>query len=313
MTFSSHFRPFAPARLVFVCTTALLMAGCSATLKPNNSALLLNQAKQISVAATPRLKPSGPTVASYAQTAVAPANASLAPADDPVLNDTDGEIPDPNEKLNRKFNAFNTGFDRALVRPLSKVYGVIVPPPARYVIRNGLRHLETPGDFVNYLLQGNPDQAGQTLTRFIVNSTVGLGGAIDVARYIDAPYNPTDFGLTLAKWGVKEGRYLVLPVLGPSTRRDGLGRIVDTALQPQTYLGLIFDFAYGGLISRSVEIVDRRHRNGDLLDNVIFASPDPYVTLRSTYVQRRRARASGNVIGAEGMTDALPVIATAGN
>ncbi|MBA4782421.1 MAG: VacJ family lipoprotein [Rhizobiales bacterium] len=228
------------------------------------------------------------------------------------MADTEVEVFDPSEKLNRRFNTFNTGFDKVLVRPISKVYGVVVPPPVRAVIKNGLRHLETPGDFINYLLQRNSEQAGQTLTRFIVNSTLGLGGTIDVAQYLDAPYNPTDFGLTLSTWGVKEGRYIVLPILGPSTKRDSFGRIVDTALQPQTYLGLIFDFGFGGLISRSVEIVDKRHRNGDLLDNVIFASPDPYVTLRSTYIQRRRARASDNIIGAEGMSDVLPAIATAG-
>lgn len=305
MIFSSRLRLLASARFALIGTAALLMAGCSATLKPNNSALLVNQVKQQSAASAPIENPRRPTVARYAQSAVAPTS-------EPQLADSQVDVFDPNEKLNRRFNAFNTGFDRALVRPISKVYGVVVPPPVRLVIKNGLRHLETPGDFVNYLLQRNSEQAGQTLTRFIVNSTLGLGGAIDVAQYLDAPYNPTDFGLTLSTWGVKEGRYIVLPVLGPSTKRDGFGRIVDTALQPQTYLGLIFDFGFGGLISRSVEIVDKRHRNGDLLDNVIFASPDPYVTLRSTYIQRRRARASDNIIGAEGMSDVLPAIATAG-
>lgn len=293
-------KPFIGAAL-----SALFLAGCSVT--PNNSALLLEGPAKISVVSTPSPKPLHSAKSVYGQTVEAEPT-----AEEQLLEDSVVEAKDPNEKWNRKVHAFNSGVDKVLIRPVSKIYGTIVPLPIRLVVKNGLRHLEIPGDFINYTLQGNGTQAGQTLKRLVINSTLGLGGALDVASGVGVPYNPTDFGLTLADWGVGEGRYIVAPVFGPSTVRDGLGRIVDIGLRPQTYLGVITDFNYGGLISRGVETIDRRHRNGDLLDNVIFSSPDPYITLRSTYLQRRRALASDNVLGADGMEDALPVIATAG-
>lgn len=291
-------------QLLSVGFAALLLAACS-SVKPNNSALLLETTPSTKIAVTPVSKPLPSSSTSFAQTV--PAN-----EEEEQMDDTEVEVNDPYEGFNRGANGFNRGVDIAVIRPVSKVYGAVIPGPLRLIVRNGLRHLETPGDFINYMLQGNPQEAGKTLKRLVINSTLGLGGAFDVANHLGTAYNPTDFGLTLADWGVGEGSYLVTPILGPSTTRDSLGRIVDIALSPQSYLGVFTNFDFGGAIARSVEIVDQRNRNGDLLDNVIFASPDPYVTLRSTYIQRRRSLASGNVLGAEGMEEPLPVIATAG-
>lgn len=303
-------------KIIGPALVACALAGCSVT--ANNSALLLDTPSKISVVEIPRINPtrnanSLPSSKSvFAQTVKITPESEQALQEDVPLDDSVVEAKDPNENFNRKVHGFNFGVDKVLIRPISKVYGTVVPPLFRLVIRNGLRHLEIPGDLVNYTLQGNGKEAGTTLKRFFINSTLGLGGAFDVAGELGQSYNPTDFGLTLADWGVGEGRYLVTPLFGPGTVRDAFGRIVDIGLRPQTYIGAITDFNYGGLVSNGVDTVDKRHRNGDLLDNVIISSPDPYVTLRSIYLQRRRALASDNIIGADGMLDVLPAIATAG-
>lgn len=303
--------------LIAPTLVALALAGCSIT--PNNSALLLETpantkvSANSSVVATPRIKPTLNAGSLPSSETVHAQTVETEPlAEEAVLEDSIVEANDPGENFNRKIHAFNFGVDKVLIRPISKVYGTVVPPLFRLVIRNGLRHLEIPGDLINYGLQGNGKQAATTLKRFFINSTLGLGGFFDVAGEIGHTYNPTDFGLTLADWGFGEGRYIVTPLFGPGTIRDGFGRVVDIGLRPQTYISVVSDFEFGGLISSGTDAIDKRHRNGDLLDNVILASPDPYVTLRSIYLQRRRALASDNIIGADGMVDILPAIATAG-
>lgn len=289
---------------------ALALTGCSVV--PNNSALLLGAPEKTSLVSIPRAKPGklvGANV-SYGQTVEA--EPTIIEGEEEVLEDSVVEANDPGENFNRAVHGLNTGLDRIIIRPISKVYGAVIPAPFRLMVKNGLRHLEIPGDLINYGLQGNGKELGTTFKRLAINSTLGVGGLFDAAGHMGIEYNPTDFGLTLADWGVGEGRYVVTPFFGPGTVRDSFSRIVDIGLKPQTYIGVITDFDFGGIISTGVEAVDKRERNGDLLDNVIFASPDPYVTLRSTYLQRRRALASDNIIGAEGMQDALPVIATAG-
>ncbi len=291
--------------LIIATFASLILTGCSTT-KPNNSALLFDN-KPVQVTRANKQSDLLISHSTFGQTVTQVTTEEAAP-----LTDTLIEAHDPNERWNRKIHKFNFFFDKVLIRPTAKIYEIFVPPPVRLVVKNGLRHLEIPGDLINYTLQGNGKQAGKTFKRFAINSTLGLGGALDVAGYMGIEYNPTDFGLTLANWNVREGRYVVVPFGGPSTTRDSLGRIVDIAFSPTTYVGLITDFNFTGIIARSTSIIDKRHRNGSLLDNVIFASPDPYVTLRSTYLQRRRSSASDNILGADGMDDALPVIATAG-
>lgn len=296
--------------LTIAGTLAMFLTGCS-SITPNNSAILLNQAETPKLASALVAEPLPSSASLYGQSAAAAPAESASAADEPANGEV-LDVHDPREKWNRKFTAFNIGFDKVLIRPVSHVYGAVVPPPVRLAVKNLLRYFETPGDLVNYSLQGNGKEVKHTLKRFAINTTLGLGGVFDVAQFMDLPYNPTDFGLTLASYGVKEGKYLVLPVLGPSTTRDSLGRFADIAFRPQTYIGLYTDFNYGNVISQGTEAIDRRFRNGDLIDDVIFASPDPYITLRSTYLQRRRALVAGTADDNSNADVALPVISTAG-
>lgn len=280
-----------------------VLSGCS-SIAQNNSALLIGSNSNVDLAAyTPKPKPVLTHSVSFAQEGVE--------GDGEIASDLD--VKDPFEGLNRVSFGINRAFDTVAFRPLSKVYGAVVPGPIRLMVRNILRNIDAPADALNYVLQGDGNQAGKSVKRFVINSTLGIGGAFDVADHLGTGYNPTDFGLTLDDWGVGEGNYGVIPLLGPTNTRDSVGRIVDSALSPTTYISVFTNFGFGGAIARGTEILDQRQRNGALLDNVIFASPDPYVSLRSTYVQRRRAKASGNVIGADGMDDALPVIVTSGS
>ncbi|MEM8837133.1 MAG: VacJ family lipoprotein [Pseudomonadota bacterium] len=311
-------RKAASLKHIVIASAALaLLTGCS-TVHHNNSALLMDKGQTKSAEATVEKKQD---TESFALRSILRHESSFAQEAEIIEDDgtemgevgVDAEVRDPLEGLNRVFNGVNRGIDLALIRPISKVYGAVVPSPIRMMVGNIFRNFEAPGDVVNYTLQGNGAEAGKSLKRLVINSTLGIGGLFDVADHLGTPYNPTDFGLTLNDWGVGEGIYVVTPLLGPSTTRDSVGRIVDIALYPTTYIGVITDFDFGGTISRGVEIVDKRQRNGPLLDNVIFASPDPYVTLRSTYIQRRRSLASDNILGAEGMDDNLPVIVTSGS
>jgi phospholipid-binding lipoprotein MlaA len=134
---------------------------------------------------------------------------------------------------------------------------------------------------------------------------LGAGGFLDPATEFGLPVNDTDFGITLGKHGVGEGSYWVLPLVGPTTTRDGFGGIVNLALSPTTYLGLIDpslspEIGLGLVVG---EAIDFRDRNDDLIDDVLYKSADPYISLRSIYLQRRRSEVAGEDAGAEVLPD----------
>jgi phospholipid-binding lipoprotein MlaA len=193
---------------------------------------------------------------------------------------------DPFEPGNRVVFAFNRGLDRALIKPVAQVYTAVVPEPLRDGIHNALSNFFLPITFANDLLQGNVSRGGETLGRFAINSTVGIGGLLDVAnRWGIAPHTE-DFGQTLAVWGVGDGPYLVLPVLGPSGVRDAAGDVVDIFLHPLTYAGLREkDWWTVGIAV--ADGIDWRSRNIDLLDQIERDSVDSYGSMRSLYRQTR--------------------------
>lgn len=199
---------------------------------------------------------------------------------------------DPYEEFNRDMWSVNQAADDAVVRPVSEVYRAVTPQPARRGIGNFFRNLSEPWSFINNLLQGKPGRAIRNLGRFIVNTTVGIGGLIDVASEIGIEPAPEDFGQTLAVWGVGDGGYRVVPLIGPTTGRDLIGSIVGFIADPATiFLDRELGFSTPELWAlRAGNIIDTRAsltESGG--DTFLETSADPYAAARSAYFQRREA------------------------
>jgi phospholipid-binding lipoprotein MlaA len=193
---------------------------------------------------------------------------------------------DPFEGTNRAFLKFNRGFDRFLLSPMTRGYRFVVPEPARKGLRRVFINLNSPSILVNDLLQLRFKDAGQTFGRFLLNTTLGVGGLMDVGVAAGWEHHDADFGQTLAKLGVGPGPYLMLPILGPNTLRDGLGDIVDVAFQPLTYLiGPTPNIAIGtGSGFTTLEAMS------PAMKALEESSVDYYAALRSAYLQNRDAQ-----------------------
>lgn len=213
--------------------------------------------------------------------------AGCATSQDPATR-TDG-INDPYEAQNRSIHAFNKGLDRNLVRPVSQGYAFIVPPEIRDTVNNFSDNLSEPGIVINSLLQADLRGAGIATTRFLMNSTIGLLGFFDPATELMITRHETDFGETLAVWGVGEGAYIELPVFGPSTQRDAVGFFTDIFTNPLTFFTLdasperyIPPTAWAG-----AALNDRDQLSGTI-DSILYDSADSYAQSRSIYLQNRR-------------------------
>jgi phospholipid-binding lipoprotein MlaA len=201
---------------------------------------------------------------------------------------------DPLEPLNRKTFAFNEFVDRALIKPLAKGYRAAVPQGGRDALRHFLDNLSEPVVFANTVLQGRLHSAGTTLCRFAVNSTAGIAGFRDVAAHNRLPRQVGDFGQTLWAWGLPEGPYLIIPVLGPSNPRDGIGTGVDMYIDPFRYIARRQDYGSPVTVGRIVlDGIDKRSRNIDSLDEVQKEAIDYYASFRSLFRQHRAAELSG--------------------
>ncbi|MEF9604668.1 VacJ family lipoprotein [Paracoccus sp. PXZ] len=204
----------------------------------------------------------------------------------------DGGINDPYEPLNRKVHAFNRGLDARVVKPLgpgmSGGDGDGAGSHAIAAAGNFGSNLAQPGKVVNHLLQGRPGPAARTTLRFLVNTTVGLAGFLDPASSDFAlPEEDTDFGQTLATWGVGEGAYLELPLIGPSTERDAVGRVVDIVIDPMRGW-LNRDQYLIGMGARLASKAGERGRFGDSVDSILHESADSYAQTRLIWLQHRR-------------------------
>ena len=206
---------------------------------------------------------------------------------DPVER-TDG-YNDPYEAQNRAIHGFNKGLDKNLVRPVAKGYAAVIPPEIRDRVNDFSENLQMPGVAINSLLQADLRGAGLATTRFLMNSTVGLAGFFDPASDLNVPEHDTDFGETLAVWGVGEGAYIEMPVFGPSTQRDAIGFVTDIFTNPLTFFTIdsspeqfIPPTAYAGAA------LNDRERFGDTFDSVLYESADSYAQSRSIYLQNRR-------------------------
>ena len=194
---------------------------------------------------------------------------------------------DPYEPLNRVGYAINNGADTYLLAPVARAYRYAVPGAIRRPVHNVLQNLTTPVLFINDVLQTRPRRAGDTFMRFVINTTAGVGGLFDFASGWGYPEHDNDFGLTLALWGVPEGPFLFLPLLGPSNPRDATGYGVDVLFDPLTYVPAGHGFRTGDDVRIGVGIVDTRERLLNEIDSIKKTALDPYATFRSLYRQNR--------------------------
>lgn len=195
------------------------------------------------------------------------------------------EAHDPIEGVNRAVFGFNQFVDRILLNPVAEGYNYL-PSFARNRVYNVMENLEAPVVFANSILQGDPQNTFVTFWRFVFNSTFGVLGMFDMATEFGMPpRHDEDFGQTLGVWGVGNGPYLMLPIIGPSNLRDAPSRVVDIFMSPWTYA---LD-SNETIIIGVVDAVDTRARLDGVIDQVNETSLDPYATFRSLYLQRRDA------------------------
>ncbi|MBO6566270.1 MAG: VacJ family lipoprotein [Pseudomonadales bacterium] len=187
---------------------------------------------------------------------------------------------DPYEGVNRKIQNFNDFADAKLIRPIAVGYDKVMPNPGKRLVSNFFGNLVEVGNGLNNLLQGKPKQAGNDVSRVLINTTIGIGGLFDPATRMGLRASDEDFGQTLAVWGVPRGPYIVLPFLGPTTVRDVFSRSVDSRLDPLRYYYPVNH--RNSLFGFSV-----LHTRSQLLaaDSVVFG--DRYIFFRDAYLQRR--------------------------
>ena len=190
---------------------------------------------------------------------------------------------DPLEPLNRSLYAINDAVDRVTLKPIARGYKAVVPEFARRGVTNFSRNLFTPRSAVNNFLQGKPGPGFSELGRFIINTTLGIGGLIDIATAQGMPVYDEDFGQTLAVWGAPEGPYLFIPILGPNTLLDAASIPIDIASDPLYHYdnSSVRDKVY---VLRVIDLRMRLLTAEALLED----SKDPYLTLRESYLQNRR-------------------------
>lgn len=198
---------------------------------------------------------------------------------------------DPWEKSNRRMHNFNKGLDRWVMKPVTIGYRAVVPRPARTAVANAYGNYGEPANLTNAVLQGKFAQAFRTLDRFLLNSTLGIAGIMDVATDLGRPKEPEDFGQTLARWGVKSGPYVVLPLFGPSTLRDGIMTPFDFFIDPadfarNAWLSPGWDVRIGMPTGRIINFRNQLIETG--ADKLLAESLDDYTLAKSAYLQRRR-------------------------
>lgn len=195
-------------------------------------------------------------------------------------------ISDPNEAQNRVFHEANVAFDKAILRPVAMTYVNVMPDPVERGVANFADNLDVPGAVVNDVLQLKLDHAFENTLRFAINTTVGIGGLFDPAAALGIEGRKTDFGETLHVWGLPEGAYSELPLIGPSTDRDNLGILVDLALNPIRLLIPSPESRIGTAAGILAKIGDRG-RYSATVDSILYDSADGYAQARILYLQNR--------------------------
>lgn len=261
-----------PARDEAIMGTAAPIVGAAGSTE--GEAALLPMASITDATMTPYL------IALAETMTVAQATSEGGPPLEPPLEEYD-----PWESFNEKMFRFNYNFDKYVLKPVAKGYNFIVPDEVQRMIDRGFLNITFVPRFVNSLLQAKWAGAGRELARFLLNSTVGIGGLWDMAKQ-EWGIEPSreDFGQTLGVWGVGPGPFLVLPFLPPMTVRDGIGIGVDSAMDP---LGYIVGFIPTRLIMKVVNIINDRSLNLEAFEGVEETTVDLYTAVRNAYLQRR--------------------------
>jgi phospholipid-binding lipoprotein MlaA len=202
---------------------------------------------------------------------------------------------DPWESANRGFYTVYAVLDHWVIGPAARAYKSILPYPVRKGVRNLINNLKEPGIAINDMLQAHPTRSGRTVARFIVNSTAGIGGLMDVAYNLGLTYHHNGFGTTMGRYGIQPGPYIFVPVVGPSNIRDILGEVADAVTDPLAWA----PFQDGQVIyARAiVDGLDQRAEADAQLQAIDDMSTDPYASLRSLYEQNRAAEIQEAVTG----------------
>ena len=187
---------------------------------------------------------------------------------------------DPWQPLNRKVHGFNNFADRILLKPIAKGYSVVVPKPLQRGFRNLFRNLGEPATSINQVLQGKPGRGASDFGRFLINSTVGLGGLFDPAAGLGLERHQEDFGQTFARWGIARGPYLVVPLRGPASVRAAGGMVLDTFLNPLRFVNDV-------PVRNSLVALSTIDVRAELLSTESLLSGDEYLFIRDAYLQRR--------------------------
>lgn len=195
---------------------------------------------------------------------------------------------DPYEKHNRRIHEFSKSLDRAVLRPVGRGYSAAMPDDIETAIGRFATNLSLPQGVVNSILQGNMKGATEDTYRFVVNTTLGLGGFFDPATELGMPEaTDADFGQTLHVWGVRQGAYIESPFFGPSTERHSAGKIVDLFTNPLNYV-IDTPERHWGTAAKVSAGLSQRGRFSDMIDSVLYDSADSYAQARSLYLQNRR-------------------------
>ena len=195
-------------------------------------------------------------------------------------------ISDPFEASNRQTHEINKSIDKNIIRPIAIVYGDITPIKLQSVANNMSMNFSLPRYSMNYILQGELKNASKSSMKFLVNSTLGVGGIYDFSSQLGLTSEKTDFGETMAKWGFREGPYLEILVLGPSNQRDGIGKVVDLVLDPVSLIGV---GAKSVATATSVAFgLSARSQFRESIDSILYESADSYAQSRLFFLQNRR-------------------------
>ena len=210
-------------------------------------------------------------------------------AEEPLWKQIEQKEYDPWEPMNRKIFAFNEGLDSYMLRPVARGYRFVTPDPVEIGVTNFIRNIYEFNTIANSILQGRVDNTIHSLGRLVINTTIGLGGFIDVATKMGVDRRPADFGQTLFLWGFDSGPFLMVPVSGPRTVRSGTGLVVDSfSSLPALSQEVLFNWSFLG-----VEAIDTR---AQLLRADQLISGDKYIFLREAYLSRRETFLNGGVV-----------------